>query len=127
MKGFSFFEILIVLVIMGIFTSFAIPIYTQHMTKSHRLEAEITLKKIASALEEFYITHQSYEGATLPTLGFDSSTTYTFQLAANEVEYQLSAIPLGPQAAKDEPCGTLTLNSMGEISMTGHGDIKECW
>lgn len=126
-KGLSFFEQLIVLILVGILMYFAIPRYTQHVVKSHRLEAEITLKKIAAALEEFYMTHQSYTGATLASMGFDSSATYTFQLAANEVEYQLSATPLATQAEDDNACGILTLNSMGEIGIFGPGNVKECW
>jgi type IV pilus assembly protein PilE len=116
-----------VIAIIGILTSFAIPLYTHHLVRAHRLEAEITLKKIAVQLEEFYTSHNTYEGVTLDSLNIDASHYYTFQLNSNEIEYNIAAKPFGTQVWKDQACGILTLNSSGEISSSGSGDVQECW
>ncbi len=129
-NGFHLFEILIVLCIMGILAAFSIPRYSEYMVKSHRLEAEITLKKLAAAMEQLYTEHNTYEGATLENLGF---TTFiaknSYQLKILNIThsaYTLLADPQGIQAEKDMLCGTLTLDALGEMKIGGTGQVADC-
>jgi type IV pilus assembly protein PilE len=129
-KGFHLFEILIVLCIIGILAAFSTPLYSNYIVKAHRLEAEISLKKLAAALEQFYTEHDTYSGATLQNLGFESiiaKNSYQLKiLNMNHSGYTLEAIPLGVQAEKDILCGRLTLDSLGEMKIEGTGQVTDC-
>src|SRR5258705_7977257 len=71
-NGFSLLELIITLTIIGILASICLPVYSQHIAEEHRLDAKITLEKLAATLEGYFILHNSYQGATLETLKFPS-------------------------------------------------------
>lgn len=130
-QGFHLFELLIVLVIVGILTTLSIPLYSHYMAKSHRLEAMIALKKLAASLEIYFSENNTYQGATLENLNFSpfvAKDSYQLSILENLNDtYTLLATPLGDQAEKDMLCGTLTLNSLGEIKVEGTGQISDCF
>lgn len=126
--GFSLIEILITVAIMTIITSIAIPVYTQHLVHAKRLEAEISLSKLAAALEQYAIANNTYKNANGETLKISPLKNYQLEIAsATDTQFSLNAFPLGAQAKNDEKCATLTLNSNGEKGITGSGTIEECW
>jgi len=65
LNGFSLLELMITLTIIGILTAFCLPVYSQHIIEARRLEAKIALEKLAATLENYFIAHNSYQGATL--------------------------------------------------------------
>lgn len=124
-RAFSLIEMLIVLAIIIVVSAISLPIYSQHITRVHRLEAAASLNKLALALEKYASLNQTYEGASLTNLGLNASIkAYHLQiLVATKSEFKLAANPI-----KSEPrCGALTLDSTGEKSFSGAGDFKECW
>lgn len=126
--GFTLLEMLVVLVIVAILTTIAVPVYSTYVVHIHRLEAESTLRHIATSLEQYNTHYQSYEGVTLDRLGFSQTIAnhqYRVSLNATETSFQISAIPIDEQAEKDTACGTLTLNDLGQVSSAG--DIQACW
>lgn len=130
-NGITLIELLIVLTILGILSAFCIPLYSAHIAKEKRLEAALTLNKLALAMEHYYIEHMSYEEVTLEKLGFSKIIADNrYQLiiqAATENDFKLAATPLDAQAKVDSLCGTLTLNSLGEKGVTGPGQVIDCW
>lgn len=130
-KGFHLIEIMIVIAIIGILASICFPIYTQPTIKARRLEAETMLVKLAIALEEFHLEHQTYEGAVLSDLNFSefiAANNYRLAIqTATDHDYVLHAQPLGKQAEKDKECGTLILDAHNQKNVTGSGKVTECW
>ena len=131
MRGFSLFELIITLAIISILTSLCIPLYTQHVTEERRLEAKITLEKLAAALESYYVTHNTYQGANLEQLGFSSfiaKNNYKITMTdLTDTTFSLTATPQAHQAQQDTLCKTLILNATGGKNITGKGQISDCW
>jgi type IV pilus assembly protein PilE len=129
--GFSLLEVLIVLTLIAILTSIALPIYSSYLIDARRLEAASWLTKLALAMEQYYVGHNSYKDATLTTLQFSEwIVKNNYQLiiqSANDHDYILVAKPSATQAEKDTRCGSLTLNALGEKNSSGTGDKHDCW
>lgn len=130
-RGFHIIEVLMVLAIIGIVTALAIPLYSQYITSTRRLEAANTLSKLAVAMEKFHIENNSYENATLEALNFSDSIAkdnyhLIIQTASNN-NYSLAAEPIGKQAEKDFRCATLVLSANNKKTVTGPGNTEECW
>lgn len=129
--GFSLLEMLIVLIIIGILSAIAIPLYYSHIVHERRLEAAMTLEKLAVALEQYDTIHNTYKNASLVELGFPEKIADNhYQLmitSTTDSSYNLQATPLAEQAEKDNTCATLTLNSLGEKGITGSGKLNDCW
>jgi len=130
-SGFSLFEILITLVIIGTLAGLCLPLYSQHLVTERRLEAKIALEKLAAALESYYTAYNTYRGATLEQLGisaFIAKNNYQLSIAGlTDNTFSLAATPLANQAQQDSMCGTLLLNAVGGKNMTGSGQIADCW
>lgn len=129
--GFSLLELLIVIATIGILCAFSIPIYSQHVTHTRRLEAEMSLFKLASALEKHHLLYGTYQSATLQNLGFTkiiADNFYELQIiTANETGYLITAKPLAKQATTDSLCNHLLLDSQGTKNITGTGSLTACW
>ena len=130
-SGFHLIEILIVLAIISILVSFAVPSYSTYIAHANRREAESLLMELASRLEEYRLQHDSYQDATLNTLKFPATNknhTYQFQiLSANQDTFLITAQPLHTQANKDADCGMLMLDAIGKKSVSGNKPVNECW
>lgn len=129
--GFSLLELLIVMAIIAILMGIAYPSYTSHLVKGRRNQAEIALLYLASQLESFYSVQNSYQGASLESLGVNPYTDdHTYQLAIQTVtnsSYTISASPLGQQAQADTQCGTLAVNEQSIKSVSGALSANLCW
>lgn len=123
-NGFHLIELMISITILGILFSIAIPSYFSYIIKSHRLEAQTTLLKLATAMERYHIEHNSYLNVTLKSLHFSEMIAQgNYRLAiqnAKDNEFVLLAIPQNRQT--QDTCGTLTLKNTSERGIT-----DECW
>lgn len=128
--GFTLIELLIVLAIVGILAAIIFPSYNYYLVKIRRSNAESVLYDISARLEEFYAANNTYSGATLSDLDANLDAAkdyYDFDISANATTYMISAVPIGTQAKDDDLCQTLQLNQNGEKSVTGSGEINDCW
>lgn len=72
-NGFTLIELLIVVALLAILSSVAIPIYNNYMSASAKSEAKANLQTLAMLLETYYTDNAKYApAATFPT-------TYTWQ------------------------------------------------
>lgn len=118
-KGFSLIELMIVVVIIGILASIAVPSYQKYVIRASRIDGMTTLLNIMRAQENLYANEFTYT-TDLTELNFNAiqlSSSGHYKITAslcgtdliNEC-VQLTASGLGNQAND----GILTLNSRGE-------------
>jgi type IV pilus assembly protein PilE len=131
-NGFSLIEVFVVLCIVAIMSSIAIPTYLNHLQKTRRLEAKTALFRLATYLEKYAIEHGSYESITINKT-HSSGGWYILTISSlTPTSYSLSATPRLAQA-KDRLCQTFTLNSLGVKGIAEgpigipSGTVKVCW
>lgn len=131
--GFSLIELMVVLAIVGVLASIAVPGYRNYLLRSHRAEAKAELLAIAAAQEKFYLQSNTYATNALlddapPTgLGRQATTAggfYTIAIAAgaNNRVFSATATATGGQT-RDTDCLTFTIDQAGTRTATS----ANCW
>ena len=131
-NGYTLLEMLIVCALITIFAGLSYQFYIWHMVSVRRADAQLTLLKLSSALENYYLQHNTYSGATLKNIGIadKSSQAYyqmSFMLTDEGQSYEAKATPLRSQAEQDKACGSLTLTTDGKRSYQGNDPRAACW
>lgn len=141
-KGVTLLELMIVVVIIAIISTFAYPSYTQFVLRAKRTAGTSMLLQIADRQQQFFMDNKRF-AANLTRLGYPGNTVmideegavvvdasadriYNISVsAATATTYTLTAAPQLVQASKDTKCGSLTLNNAG---VKGHGGTGgDCW
>lgn len=133
--GFSLIELMIVVAVIAILAVIAVPSYMKYTIRTHRTAAESCLSEYANYMERYYTTNMRYDkdaagtALTLPTLGCknDTASYYNYQFASGEptqTTFNVQAVPVGNQLAKDTQCGTLSIDQTGTRGAT---DPATCW
>lgn len=125
-RGFTLIEMMIVVVILGILVSIALPSYQEHVRKGYRAEGQAFLNDVAARQERYasqnntYITSDS-DRSKLGVKEKSQTERYTLSLASTN-GYTLTATP----TFSDPKCGNLTLDARGVRDVTS-GDKDYCW
>lgn len=142
-RGFTLIELMIVLVIIAILASIAVPSYQNSVMKSRRADAKAALSSAAAEQEKWFFQFMQYtddvddiggngsglllspEGFYTITLTNPSSGSCTSSAPFNC--YTLTATPTsgGPQE-DDAECTTFVLTHTGVRSATG-SNSSACW
>ena len=128
-RGFTLIEIMIVVVIIGVIASIALPSYREHVLRGYRVEGQALLSA-AAARQERYRTQNNAYASTATALYGDAkkSETGKYNLTAgaggeDDGGYLLTATP----TFSDTACGNLTLNAVGDKGVNGSKPAAECW
>jgi type IV pilus assembly protein PilE len=133
LKGFTMMEMVIVLVIIAILASIAVPSYRRYVVRSHRVDAQRALTELAARQERFLYSNNAYS-SDLADLGVDSSVAGTYYSVAidpantSSTAFKLVATATGTQKRDDAQCQTLSLDQAGRQGSTGTtADDPDCW
>ena len=139
MKGFTLIELMIVVAIIAILLTIALPAYNEQIRKSRRAQGKTDLTEQSQILERMFTIDRDYSlaagslcaGGGGPTVNSPLSGTawYTISAVCTQTgtpytAYTLTATPNGDQV-KDK-CGTLTLTSVG-VKTPAPGPPLNCW
>ncbi|MEM7402268.1 MAG: type IV pilin protein [Pseudomonadota bacterium] len=126
-KGVTLVELMIVVVVVAILSSIAIPAYQDHVTRAKRSEAKAALLDTANRMEKYLYDNNNYSGATLGGLNIATTVApgnYTLSLVATVAAYTITATPAG--SFTDSKCGNLVYNQAG-VKTASAGDNEVCW
>ncbi|WP_419421281.1 type IV pilin protein (plasmid) [Legionella sp. D16C41] len=125
-KAFTLVEILIVIVIIGILVTIALPSYQNYLLRARRADAWSALTQDQTILERCYAQNFSYNGTcgNLPAYPHNSAQGFYSITLSNlsASTYTLTATAISTQA-KDTACATLTLDQANQKS----GTSSSCW
>lgn len=131
-KGMTLIELMIVVVIVAVLASIAVPSYRQYVVRSHRTEAKSALLALAASQEKFYLQNNRYaeddELTAAPPAGLGLPDTtdngwYTVEISAADAEgFAATATKAGAQAS-DTHCAEFSINQAGVRGATN----DDCW
>ena len=123
--GYTLIELMVVVAIVGILASIAIPAYTEHVNKSRRIDGQTALIGLAQAMEGYYTENSTYVGAAVGATGIFPSQApldndgklYNLEITAQTATgFTVQATPINGQVGD----GNLTLSNTGARTWDGN-------
>ena len=109
-QGFTLIEMLVTVVIIGIFAMMTLPAYQDSLRSGRRGDAKAELMRLAQAEAKWRMSHVTYANAT-ELGGLPATTDYTFAVATNTASnFVISAVPTSTRGQNKDVCGELTIN-----------------
>lgn len=131
-RGVTLIELMVVVVIVAILASIAVPSYRNYVVRSQRTDATAALLRLAAAQEKFYLQNNTY-AANASQVGGTSSENgwYTIAVAAADTDsFSASAtVTAGSAQAKDADCNVFTIDESGQRGATNKSGTTNmnCW
>jgi type IV pilus assembly protein PilE len=125
--GFTLLELLVVMTVIAILASVAIPSYQQSVMRSRRADARVAMNAVATRLERCFTQFGAYDADECDIVSPADSPEGFYQVSVERepAAWTLTAEPQGAQA-DDTGCGTLSVTSTGVRSVTGDTPDR-CW
>lgn len=125
-KGFSLVELVVVMAIMGIIATIAIPSYQQFITKERRADAHNLLMSNAARLTKCFTLAGSYEN-DCNLVSTSKSGFYSLSSELTATTWKITALPISDNAqSKDSGCQTMAIDHIGIKTATGD-NVNSCW
>ena len=130
-RGFTLIELMIVVAVVALLASIALPAYNDSIRKSRRAQAKADLVEYAQLAERHFTSNGSYANfdteLDLPVQSPREGGTarYGLAYASTATTFTIPAPPSASQSA--DRCGTLSLNQAGQKTKTGGAPLSECW
>jgi type IV pilus assembly protein PilE len=143
-QGVTLVELIVVIAIVGILASIALPGYRSHVLRANRAESRSALLALAAAQEKFYLQCNTYAATLDPNAAADCDTgRLRFSASSEHGHYRITmtsadrdgwaaeTAPAGDSPQLDDVrCRTYRLTSTGVRSAMTSDDTPndfECW
>jgi type IV pilus assembly protein PilE len=136
-RGVTLMELLVVVGVLSILASIAVPSYRRYLIRTNRTEAKIALLQMQTAQEKFYMQNNSFTnnitGASPAGLGLPATTeTGKYAIAVNVPAdgqtFSATATPaVGGGQQDDAECAIFSINERGTRGVTGPKGVQACW
>lgn len=131
--GFTLIELMIVVAVVAILATIALPSYNDAVRKSRRGQAKADMVDLAQRLERYHSqfnTYVNFPGAagTFPSPASTSGTA-RYNIAVGNLavnSFTLTAAPISGTGQEKDRCGSLSITHTGQKAATG-GTAEECF
>jgi len=126
-RGMTLIELIIVVAVIAILLTIAVPGYRSYSLRVHRTEAIRMLLQASMCQERLIASRGNYDTSLCKPV----SAQQRYQLSYNSSEsqgrnYVAVAAPIGPQL--NDPCGSLLLDQSGARGVSASNiSIEKCW
>ncbi|MDZ4731562.1 MAG: type IV pilin protein [Xanthomonadales bacterium] len=125
--GFTLIEAMVVVGLLAIALSLAVPSYTGYVVRTHRTEAIETLLATAACQERLYIRNNVYDADSCEGNSQNDYYAITVTTSNANQNFAAAAAPLGGQV--EDSCGTLSITDIGVKTAGDQGGAfaRQCW
>lgn len=118
---------MIVVVLLSVALSLAVPSYTNYVIRTQRSEAIESLLAAAACQERLYIRNNAYNADACEGNSPNGYYAITVSTSNSNQNFVASAAPQGSQA--DDNCGTLSITDIGVKTAAGASGnfAQQCW
>ena len=121
-KGFTLIELMIVVLVVAILASIAVPAYNEQIRRSRRATAQAEMLEMAQCMERFNTSNRTYAGGDARCQQ-PATDRYAYVIAVPTANtFTITSTPQGPQVY--DSCGDLGLNQAGTRT---HSAGTNCW
>jgi type IV pilus assembly protein PilE len=131
-KGMTLVELLIVVVIVAILATIALPSWNSQVQKARRADARNTLMVVQVEQEKYRADNGSY-ASSMSDLGLSAynSTARDYYnvsiVSSSATAFVASAAPNTNGGQNGDSCGTFAINQSGLDGSGSYASISDCW